>query len=259
MVPDALVRLDALPLTINGKLDRGALPDPAVIRARVHAPPRSALDATVCRVIARLLDRQESDVGIDDDFFMLGGNSIMSVKLVAALAREAGIATSVGHLLANRSVRAFVDNLTGGAGPDQPIARTATPDAEGSVLSFAQERLWFIEKFEDGTTAYSLPLVLDVDDSVDERVLASSVADLIDRHEVLRTLIKEGPAGPATRSSSHWNGTPGGSRRTKCATRRQCTPTSGRSWTVRSTWQRSVRYGYGCTASAPPAGVSSPS
>ncbi|MFI7115843.1 amino acid adenylation domain-containing protein [Amycolatopsis sp. NPDC049868] len=194
LVPASFVALEQLPLTISGKLDRAALPDPVRPGSRAPARPRNETDRRVCEVIAGILGLDAGDVGIDDDFFELGGNSILSIKLVAALNRVLGLPATVEHLLRYRTVRGFVDGLDGRSREQRITPATAEPP-EGQVLSFAQERLWFIEKFEDGTNAYNLPLVFTVADRVDRGILAKSVADVVRRHEILRTVIREGEDG----------------------------------------------------------------
>lgn len=195
MVPARCIHLASMPLTINGKVDRAALPRPSGIGTRAQVPPRSRLEADLCALVARLLGLDPVDVGIDDDFFQLGGSSLLSIKLVSSVERELGVSTTVGHLLAHRTIREFVDNLAGSQ-VDRVIIPTATFDRpEDQRLSFAQERLWFIERFEGGTSAYNLPLVLEVADDVDTDALLSAVRAVIVRHDVLRTLLKQTPDG----------------------------------------------------------------
>jgi len=166
LVPAALVPLDSLPLTISGKLNRAALPAPDLVAGRTQTPPRSGLDEKVAALFARLLGHPEGSVGIDDDFFDLGGNSILSMKLAGLLGRELRLPVSLNDLLGTRTVRRLVDNLATAAGGGAPIPLVSTgPDPQ--LLSYAQERLWFIEQFEGGTTAYNLPLVLEVGELVD--------------------------------------------------------------------------------------------
>lgn len=195
MVPAACVRLTALPRTISGKLDRAALPQPEFVRAREPAPPRSTLEADLCGAVARLLGLQEEEVGIDDDFFQLGGNSILSVKLVSTLRRELGLQVTVTHLLQNRTVRTFVEGLELRRSLPAEVTAMAFERPEDQPLSFAQERLWFIDKFERGTHAYNVPLVLSVADDVDNDTLLATVRAAVERHEILRTLIKENRDG----------------------------------------------------------------
>ncbi|WP_329325160.1 non-ribosomal peptide synthetase [[Kitasatospora] papulosa] len=191
MVPAACVRLAALPRTISGKLDRGALPAPAFVSRRQITRPRSRLESDLCAAIARLLGLQPEEVGIDDDFFQLGGNSILSIKLVSVLRREFGLLMTVAHLLEKRTVRAFTDGAEIRRSHHAEITPAVFDRPEDQLLSFAQERLWFIEKFERGTHAYNVPLVLNVADNVDMRILLATVRVVVERHETLRTLVKE--------------------------------------------------------------------
>ncbi|MET7309338.1 amino acid adenylation domain-containing protein [Streptomyces sp. NPDC005571] len=197
MVPARCIHLASMPLTINGKIDRAGLPRPSAVGGRAHVLPRSRTEADLCALAARLLGLDPVDVGIDDDFFQLGGTSLLSIKLVSAAERELGIATSVGYLLAHRTVRAFVDNLDESASDRVtiPVASFAKP--EDQKLSFAQERLWFIERFESGTSAYNLPLVLEVADYADTATLLAAVRGVIARHDVLRTVLRQSPDGTA--------------------------------------------------------------
>ncbi|MEV0617683.1 amino acid adenylation domain-containing protein [Nonomuraea sp. NPDC050404] len=190
MVPATCVHLERMPLTINGKVDRAALPRPDTA-TREHVPPRTRTEADLCALVARLLGLDPVDVGIDDDFFQLGGTSLLSVKLVSAAERELGISATVSHLLTHPTIRALA-----GSGNERVIIPAATfAGPEDQRLSFAQERLWFIERFEGGTSAYNLPLVLDVADHVDTGNLLQAVRAVIARHEVLRTLLKQTPDG----------------------------------------------------------------
>ncbi len=191
MVPAACVRLTALPRMISGKVDRAALPDPEFALTPDVTPPRSRLEADLCAAIAGLLGLRTEEVGIDDDFFQLGGNSVLSIKLVSLLRRELGLEVTVAHLLKTRTVRAFTAGLDIRRAHPAEVTPTVFGRPEDQLLSFAQERLWFIEKFERGTHAYNVPLVLDVAEHVDSDVLLSGVRAVVERHEILRTLIKE--------------------------------------------------------------------
>jgi amino acid adenylation domain-containing protein/non-ribosomal peptide synthase protein (TIGR01720 family) len=191
LVPGAYVRLPDFPLTHNGKLDRAALPDPMVTTEIERAGPRSELDSAIRDLLAAVLGREAATIGIDDDFFGLGGNSISSVRLVTALHRELGLEVGVAQLFESRTVRGLAEL----AGSNESSYPEITAGTAGEELSFAQERLWFIEQFEGGTTAYNLPLVLQVHDDVATEVLAEAVNGMLRDHEVLRTMIRQRPDG----------------------------------------------------------------
>ncbi|MEU7206531.1 amino acid adenylation domain-containing protein [Streptomyces sp. NPDC045470] len=195
MVPARCVHLESMPLTINGKIDRAALPRPSAVGTRVHVPPRSRTEADLCALVARLLGLDPVDVGIDDDFFQLGGTSLLSIKLVSAAERELGLTTTVGHWLEHRTVRVVVAQLDMSSGERLAIPTASFSRAEDQRLSFAQERLWFIERFEGGTSAYNLPLVLEVAESADTELLLTAVRCVIARHDILRTVLRQTPDG----------------------------------------------------------------
>ncbi|MEV6340629.1 amino acid adenylation domain-containing protein [Nocardia vinacea] len=196
MMPARCIHLESMPLTINGKVDRAALPRPSAVGTRMHVPPRSRTEADLCALAARLLGIDPVDVGIEDDFFQLGGTSLLSIKLVSAMERELGISTTVEYLLEHRTVRELVENL-GEASARVVIPVAAFEQAEEQQLSFAQERLWFIERFEGGTDAYNLPLVLEVAETVDTEMLLTAARGVIAQHDVLRTVLRQTPDGTA--------------------------------------------------------------
>lgn len=195
MVPARCVYLERMPLTINGKLDRAALPAPDIVGARVHVPPRSCLEADLCAAMARVVDCDLLDIGIDDDFFQLGGTSLLSIKLISVVERELGISTTVGNFLENRTIRKLVENLDNSQAERVTIPAATFARPEEQMLSFAQERLWFITQFSPDISAYNLPFVLDVAGDADTHALLEAVRTVIARHEVLRTLLRQTPDG----------------------------------------------------------------
>lgn len=195
MLPSRFVHLENMPLTISGKVDRSALPLPSGKGIEGRVPPRNHTEIEFCALVARLLGLDSEEVGIDDDFFHLGGNSLLSIRLVSAAEREMGVTTTVGELLEKRTIRGLVDNLDKAQIDCVHIPGASFERPEDQVLSFAQERLWFIEQFEGGTFAYNLPLVLEVGDDVDSGDLSLAVSAVVRRHETLRTLLKRTPEG----------------------------------------------------------------
>ncbi|MFF0712887.1 amino acid adenylation domain-containing protein [Streptomyces bauhiniae] len=183
LVPSAVVVLDALPLTVNGKVDRAALPRPRVRGAGVDRV-LSARESALCRLFADVLGAAE--VGPDDDFFALGGHSLLATRLVdevrAALGRRLPIAavfeapTPAG--LAVRLAEAPPD----GPGPG-PRERPAEPP-----LSYAQRRLWFLNSLEGPKPVYNVPYALSLTGPLDAAALHRALLDVLARHESLRTV-----------------------------------------------------------------------
>ncbi|MBK1838041.1 amino acid adenylation domain-containing protein [Azospirillum sp. YIM B02556] len=108
MVPTLWVRLDRLPLTPSGKLDRRALPQPE-LRQRTHVPPSTDLERRLATLWEDLLRVER--VGLDDDFFELGGHSLLAVQLIARLRRDFGVALSPGQIFGNATLRALAAHV----------------------------------------------------------------------------------------------------------------------------------------------------
>ncbi|MFC4961228.1 amino acid adenylation domain-containing protein [Streptomyces mauvecolor] len=205
LVPSLFVPLDRLPLTPNGKLDRAALPAP---HARAHTPsraPDTLLEAELAVLYADLLAVEVEQVGADDDFFDLGGDSLQATRLVA-LVRRAGLGDraelDVRDVFRHPTVAGLAAHLgdTGHAGdtsaaseprpvPRLPLAEDRGP--EPVPLSFGQRRFWFLHKLAGPDSTYNVPLALRWDGELDREALRAALGDLTDRHETLRTLIQQ--------------------------------------------------------------------
>ncbi|SIO89920.1 Siderophore biosynthesis non-ribosomal peptide synthetase modules @ Bacillibactin synthetase component F [Nocardiopsis sp. JB363] len=192
MVPGAVVLLDTLPLTANGKVDRKALPDPGTITgADDHGrAPTTAREEILCGVFADVLGRDR--VGPDEDFFALGGHSLLATRVVARTRTLLGADVGVRDLFEAPTAAALARRTehTGHARP----AVTPRPADEPRRLSHAQHRLWLIDRVHESGGAYNVPLAVRVDDPLDPDILPAAVMDLVGRHEVLRTAIRTDPA-----------------------------------------------------------------
>ncbi|MDQ3401962.1 MAG: amino acid adenylation domain-containing protein, partial [Actinomycetota bacterium] len=182
MVPAAFVALDALPLTANGKLDRRALPAPEWTADTSHIAPRTATERAVARVWSDVLGVPE--LGAHDNFFHLGGDSILGIRVVAGLRDALGVDVSPRALFTTPTVAELAAAL-GGADASQAI--TPLDPAEDAPLSFAQQRLWFLHEFEPDSTEYVTPLALRLRGAIDVAALSTAVTALVARHEALRT------------------------------------------------------------------------
>ncbi|MEV0434287.1 non-ribosomal peptide synthase/polyketide synthase [Nocardia sp. NPDC050413] len=189
MLPAAVVPVERIPLTVNGKLDRAALPAP-VFETTVYRKPATVTEEIVAAVYAEVLGAGDQQVGADDDFFALGGSSLLAAKAVArigaALDRRVGVRTlfeapRVGDLAAAVDAQAKVDRpaLVGRARPDR------------LPLSPAQQRMWFLNRFDRTSVAYNIPFALRLTGDLNIPALRAAVADLIARHESLRTIYPE--------------------------------------------------------------------
>ncbi|MFJ2163201.1 amino acid adenylation domain-containing protein [Streptomyces sp. NPDC087856] len=195
LVPSALVLLDQLPLTPNGKVDRRALP--AVVYASAGGQaPRTPNEAVLCSLFADLLG--VSPVGVDDDFFFLGGHSLLVTKLIGRIRRRLGIQISVRTVFDAPTVAELATRLRDGTKQVGTPLRTADRQSR-TPLSFTQQRLWFLEQLEATGTAYHIPLVWRLSGDLDVSALGLAMRDLVARHDSLRTVFPELDGEPEQR------------------------------------------------------------
>ncbi|MEV7938301.1 amino acid adenylation domain-containing protein, partial [Kitasatospora sp. NPDC088264] len=184
MVPAAIVALDALPVTPNGKVDRRALPAPDYSGAAAGRAPRTGIEQALCALFAEVLGL--ASVGIDDSFFDLGGHSLLATKLVSRVRTALGTELPIRALFDHPTVAALAAALPA-SGAARPSLRPATRP-ERVPLSSAQQRLWFIEQFEGPSALYNTPVALRLTGTLDRPALEGALRDVVARHEVLRTV-----------------------------------------------------------------------
>ena len=181
MVPEAFEPIAEIPLTVNGKLDRKALPAPGFHFAQAYQPPRNGLERQLCEVWQRVL--RVDSVGIDDNFFALGGHSITAIELSVACSEALSQPVPLNLLMDNLSVAQLAANL-GDSQAEWIIAH----DLQSYPLSFAQERLLFIERYEGGTTAYHIPYLIELAAGTALAPLQTALSQVIARHPILKTV-----------------------------------------------------------------------
>lgn len=195
MIPSALVHLEQLPLTSNGKVNRKALPDPEFTNCHHYIAPRNDLENKVCQIWGEVLGLTENKISVHDDFFRLGGNSILAIKLTSKINKALNITISVSSIFKHNTVAKLAGYLEHNTEDEIIINQINFTQNEKRLLSFAQERLWFIEKYEEGTSAYNIPLIFKVNSDVKIDILEKSLRSIVERHEILRTLVKEDVTG----------------------------------------------------------------
>ncbi|MFI5780464.1 non-ribosomal peptide synthase/polyketide synthase [Nocardia sp. NPDC051570] len=192
MVPDALVVVDRIPLTVNGKLDRAALPAPE-FEAAAYRRPATLTEQLVAQAYAQVLGG-DAAVGADDDFFARGGTSLLAAKAVARIGAAVGARVPVRAVFEAPRVADLAARIGTDAGPRPPLVARERP--RQVPLSPAQQRMWFLNRFDRTSTAYNIPLALRLTGRLDIEALRAAVADLVERHETLRTRYPETADGP---------------------------------------------------------------
>ncbi|MHA7958668.1 non-ribosomal peptide synthase/polyketide synthase [Streptomyces sp. L500] len=189
LVPASVVPLDSLPLTPNGKVDRDALPDPRHTPAGLQRTARGPLEDMLRTLFAEILELP--GIGFDDDFFDLGGHSLLAGRLIGRIRGALGLHVDMRDFFERPTPAALAAHLQRQeAGPARPEL-TPLPRPERIPLSYAQARLWFLHRLEGPSATYNMPLVLHLTGVVDTAALAEALADVVRRHEPLRTLFPE--------------------------------------------------------------------
>ncbi|WP_440057007.1 amino acid adenylation domain-containing protein (plasmid) [Pseudoalteromonas sp. T1lg65] len=189
MVPDAFTELEHIPLTLNGKLDKRALPEPNFVRADEYVAPRNELEAQLCMLWQTVLELDQ--VGVHDNFFRIGGNSINAIKLTAAIREALSIDVPLALLFEYKTVAGLAAQLSK-QGEMLVIPRNTRAHAP---LSFAQERLLFIERFEQGSDVYHIPSLVKLNSDADLDKLLTAINVVATRHSVIKSVYRTNDTG----------------------------------------------------------------
>ena len=205
MVPAAVVVLEALPLTVNGKLDKRSLPAPEYSAGEYRAPA-TPTEEILASIYARVLGIER--VGVDDSFFDLGGDSLSAMRLIAAINTGLDAGLSVRTVFEAPTIAELALRI--GADGDRPEPLVAGERPAVIPLSFAQNRLWFLEQLQGPSAVYNMAVAARLSGRLDAEALGMALADVVARHESLRTTLPA-PEGipqqlvvPAERADFGW-------------------------------------------------------
>ncbi len=188
MIPNAIMVLDELPLNSSGKLDRKLLPEP-VFEVAVFRAPVTPVEQIVASVFSAVLGVER--VGLDDDFFALGGNSLIATRMAARLGQALDAQVPVRVLFEASSVELLAARMESEIGSGARAALTARVRPELVPLSLAQQRMWFLNRFDTLSSANNIPVAIRLSGLLDVAALDAAVSDVVARHEILRTVYPE--------------------------------------------------------------------
>jgi len=209
MQPSALIAVDHFPLTPNGKADQQALLKMAAQSEATEekVEPETETEIAVAKIWQRLIGIEK--VGKYDDFFVLGGHSLLAMRMVAAIRQTLSVELSVRDLFTYTSLFALSNHIDGKERERNLPPVTSAEFKENTPLSYAQERLWFIDKLQ-GSSQYHMPEAIRLKGALEVEHLENSIRELIDRHEVLRTVVREKEGVPFQQvlPATSWKFTP---------------------------------------------------
>jgi amino acid adenylation domain-containing protein len=186
MVPTLYVQLDELPRTLSGKVDRRALPDPQKTRGRgAPAAPRTPLQETLAGLYSTVLGGVP--VGPDDSFFALGGHSLLATQLLSRVREALGVELALNVLFESPTVAGLAGAIAAQATPAARERTPSMPRGERPPLSFAQQRIWFLDQLAEGNAGYIIFQAARLTGGLDLAVLRASLGEVVRRHEALRT------------------------------------------------------------------------
>jgi amino acid adenylation domain-containing protein/non-ribosomal peptide synthase protein (TIGR01720 family) len=191
MVPGTIVWLDALPLNRNGKVDRGALPAVELVTDQGRAaavPPRTSNERALIAIWSDVLGKR--NLGVHDDFFECGGHSLLAMQLITRVREAFAVDLPLPALFDRPTIAGLAESIESliGAGQTGVAAGIIPVSRDRNLpLSFAQQRLWFLDQLDPGSTAYNRPFALRLTGPLSAESLGQSLEEIVRRHEVLRT------------------------------------------------------------------------
>ena len=194
-IPSAFVILERLPLTLNGKIDREALPAPdisAYHRAADHIPASTIIEETLVNIWTEVLKIEP--IGIQDNFFHLGGHSLLATQVLSRIRETFSCELTLKQLFEYPTIAQLSLQIVAAQNKDKMlplIPGITSHNEELPPLSFAQQRLWFLDQLESNNRAYHLPYFVRLRGKLDVNALKKSFLEIVSRHEILRTSFPE--------------------------------------------------------------------
>jgi amino acid adenylation domain-containing protein len=207
MLPSVFVFLEKLPLTANGKVDRRALPKPTNTREQFDdgfVAPRTEVEKLLAAIWCELL--QLDEVGIYDNFFDLGGHSLLATQVISRIRHRFNVDLPLSSLFEAPQIATLSEQVESAFRSAQGLVvppLSSVNRTEPLPLSFAQQRLWFLQRLDPASTAYNISFNARLNGALNWPALENSINEIIRRHEALRTTFTQGQTGPVQLTASH--------------------------------------------------------
>ncbi|MCI0470108.1 MAG: condensation domain-containing protein, partial [Candidatus Aminicenantes bacterium] len=186
MVPWFFIRLEKLPLSANGKIDRKALPEIQAVEKSEYAHPRDKTDEQIIEIWSRVLAVEKEKIGIDDNFFDLGGNSLKAIIIASYMHKQFAVRIRLVDIFQIQTVHGMADFIKESE-QEEFAGLRPYEKRDYYALSSAQARLYILQQLELENTSYNIPLVLKIAGELDKNRFEETFKKLLDRHESLRT------------------------------------------------------------------------
>ncbi|UCH97824.1 MAG: hypothetical protein JSV88_13485, partial [Candidatus Aminicenantes bacterium] len=187
MIPLYFMQLEKIPLTLNGKVDRKALPDPEFKAGEDYAVPRNEIEEKVAEIWSEVLGTGHAKIGIHDNFFQIGGHSLKGAVVISRMLKAFNVQLTLSELFKHPTIRGLAGYIKPRTAEDKFISIEAAEEQEHYPLSSAQKRLYILNRMDPGNTVYNIPAVWVWKGELDRKKLEESFRKLIQRHESFRT------------------------------------------------------------------------
>lgn len=197
MIPSVFAVIAEWPLTSNGKLDKSALPPVVSIQSnRNLVAPDTDTEWQLAKIWSRLLNIELPQLSTTDDFFEMGGHSLLSVRLVSEIREQLSVEVTVKQIFSSSTIKQLAYLIGCSSKVVKPQILSQSREQNEFDLSFAQQRLWFIDQFQGGSPQYNMPMAFQIEGSFDLISAEQVLTAIVRRHEVLRTVYRESESGP---------------------------------------------------------------
>ncbi|MCP4157092.1 MAG: amino acid adenylation domain-containing protein, partial [bacterium] len=188
MVPAYFMQIEEIPLTPNEKLDRKALPEPEITTDDTYVAPGNPLQETLVQIWAQILAVPKEKIGIESDFFALGGHSLKATQLASKIHKELQVKIPLAEIFETHTIRKLAQTITQ-ANRSTYAAIEPARKKKYYDLSSAQKRIYILQQMEENTTAYNMTEALEMEGTLDQERMTETFSKLLKRHESLRTAI----------------------------------------------------------------------